>query len=141
MDALRPLVLVVDDDPTARRMLDVRMRALACRVTMAANAQEALAALAREVPAVIVLDVRLPDMDGLDVLRAIHEHDPTLPVVLVTAHGSADIRAAAVQERAIAYFEKPFDPRRLELVVRGVLERRQTCDGASEPETRPGRNE
>ncbi len=64
MNPAGPLVLVVDDDPTARRMLDVRMRALGCQVAMASTGQEALAAVEQELPALILLDLQMPEMDG-----------------------------------------------------------------------------
>jgi DNA-binding NtrC family response regulator len=128
MNPAGPLVLVVDDDPTARRMLDVRMRALGCQVAMAATGVEALAAIERDLPAVLLLDLQMPQMDGMEVLRALSRDGVDVPTIVITAHGSIDTAVEAMKEGAVDFILKPFDPQYLELAVRRALERRQLLD-------------
>jgi len=128
MNTAGPLVLVVDDDPTARRMLDVRMRALGCQVAMAATGLEALAAIERDLPAVLLLDLQMPQMDGMDVLRVLNRDGMDVPTIVITAHGTIDAAVEAMKEGAVDFILKPFDPQYLEIAVRRALERRQLLD-------------
>ncbi len=128
MNAAGPLVLVVDDDPTARRMLDVRMRALGCQVAMAATGQDALAAIQRDLPAVLLLDLQMPQMDGMEVLRTLNREGVDVPTIVITAHGSIETAVEAMKEGAVDFILKPFDPQYLEIAVRRALERRQLLD-------------
>jgi DNA-binding NtrC family response regulator len=128
MSAAGPLVLVVDDDATARRMLDVRMRALGCQVAMAETGREALAAIERDLPAVILLDLQMPQMDGMEVLRTLNRDGVEVPTIVITAHGSIETAVEAMKEGAVDFILKPFDPQYLEIAVRRALERRQLLD-------------
>ncbi len=124
MNPAGPLILISDDDPVARRMLDVRMRALGCRVVMAANGREALTAIGRELPAVILLDLRMPEMDGMEVLRTIRRQGLRVGTIVITAHGSSEAAAEARKEGAVEFLLKPLDPQLLETAVRRTLARR-----------------
>ena len=128
MNPTGPLALVVDDDPTARRMLDVRMRALGCQVAMAGTGREALIAIERDLPAVILLDLQMPQMDGMEVLRALNRDGVDVPTIVITAHGTIDTAVEAMKEGAVDFILKPFDPQYLEIAVRRALERRQLLD-------------
>ncbi len=128
MNAAGPLVLVVDDDATARRMLDVRMRALGCQVAMAETGREALTAIERDLPAVILLDLQMPQMDGLEVLRILNREGVDVSTIVITAHGTIDTAVEAMKEGAVDFILKPFDPQYLEMAVRRALERRQLLD-------------
>ena len=128
MNAAGPLVLVVDDDATARRMLDVRMRALGCQVAMAGTGREALTAIERDLPAVMLLDLQMPQMDGMEVLRALNREGVDVPTIVITAHGTIDTAVEAMKEGAVDFILKPFDPQYLEMAVRRALERRQLLD-------------
>jgi DNA-binding NtrC family response regulator len=125
MNAAGPLVLVVDDDPTARRMLDVRMRALGCQVAMAETGQGALAAIERDLPAVLLLDLQMPQMDGMEVLRTLNREGVEVPTIVITAHGTIETAVEAMKEGAVDFILKPFDPQYLEIAVRRALEQRQ----------------
>jgi DNA-binding NtrC family response regulator len=128
MNAAGPLVLVVDDDATARRMLDVRMRALGCQVAMAETGREALATIERDLPAVILLDLQMPEMDGMEVLRSLNREGVEVPTIVITAHGTIETAVEAMKEGAVDFILKPFDPQYLEIAVRRALERRQLLD-------------
>jgi two-component system, NtrC family, response regulator AtoC len=128
MSAAGPLVLVVDDDATARRMLDVRMRALGCQVAMVETGREALAAIERDLPAVILLDLQMPQMDGMEVLRTLNREGVEVPTIVITAHGTIETAVEAMKEGAVDFILKPFDPQYLEIAIRRALERRQLLD-------------
>ncbi len=125
MNAAGARTLIVDDDATSRRLLDVRLRALGCETAMAADGEEALRAIQQEVPTLMLLDLEMPRMGGMDLLRTLRREAVDLPVIVITAHGSIEAAVEAIREGAVDFLPKPFDPQHLEIVVRKVLERRQ----------------
>jgi DNA-binding NtrC family response regulator len=128
MDTTGARVLIVDDDPSSRRLLDVRLRALGCETVAAADGQEGLALVQREVPAVMLLDLQMPRMGGLEVLRALRRDGLDIPIIVITAHGSVEAAVEAMKEGAYDFLPKPFDPRHLDIVVRKALERRHLVE-------------
>jgi DNA-binding NtrC family response regulator len=123
-----PLVLIVDDEAPLRRLLDLRMRALGCAVVMATTGHEALAAIDRELPALMLLDLQMPEMDGMEVLRALERRGVDLPVIVITAHGSIEAAVEAMRTGAYDFLPKPVEPTHLEVVVRKALEHRRLVD-------------
>jgi DNA-binding NtrC family response regulator len=121
-------VLIVDDDASARRLLEVRLRALGCEAVMAADGHEALNAIHRDLPAVMLLDLEMPRMGGMEVLRVLRRDGIDLPTIVITAHGSIETAVEAMKEGAYDFLLKPFDPNHLEIVVRKALERRQLVE-------------
>jgi DNA-binding NtrC family response regulator len=121
-------VLVADDDAASRRLLEVRLRALGCEVATAGDGREALAAVQQEPPALLMLDLQMPRMDGMELLRTLRRDGIDLPVIVITAHGSIETAVEAMKEGAADFLPKPFDPKHLEIVVRKVLERRQLVE-------------
>ena len=128
MDVGGARVLIADDDAASRRLLEVRLRGLGCDVATAADGQEALAAVQQESPALLMLDLQMPRMDGMELLRTLRREGIELPVVVITAHGSIETAVEAMKEGAADFLPKPFDPKHLEIVVRKVLERRQLVE-------------
>jgi len=128
MDTAGARVLIVDDDATSRRLLEVRLRALECDILQAADGQEALAAIQHEVPALMLLDLQMPRVDGMEVLRTLRRDGIDLPTIVITAHGSIQTAVEAMKEGAYDFLPKPFDPKHLEIVVRKALERRQLLE-------------
>jgi two-component system, NtrC family, response regulator AtoC len=116
-------VLIVDDDAAARRLLDVRLRALGCAVTQTSDGEEALSELSRGEPDLMLLDFQMAGMDGIDVLREIRKTGVELPVIVVTAHGSIETAVEAMKQGAYDFITKPIDSQYLEIVVRKALER------------------
>jgi DNA-binding NtrC family response regulator len=90
---------------------------------MATDGQEALAVIQREVPALMLLDLQMPRMDGMELLRTLRRDGIELPVVVITAHGSIESAVEAMKEGAYDFIPKPFDPKHLEIVVLKALER------------------
>jgi DNA-binding NtrC family response regulator len=124
MDADGARILIVDDDAASRRLLDVRLRALGHDTIMAADGQEALATLRQEPPALMLLDLQMPRMGGIEVLRALRRDALDLPVIVITAHGSIEAAVEAMREGAYDFLPKPFDPHHLEIVVGKALAHR-----------------
>jgi len=116
-------VLIVDDDAASRELLEVRLGALRCEVVMAADGREAVSAIRRETPALVLLDLQMPGVGGMEVLRTLRRDGIDLPVIVLTAHGSIESAVEAMKEGAYDFILKPFDPKHLEIVVRKALER------------------
>ena len=123
MDTTGARVLIVDDDPAARRLLDVRLRALECEVVMAADGRQALVSIQKESPALVLLDLEMPLMGGMELLRTLRGNGIDLPIIVITAHGSIDRAVDAMKEGAYDFITKPIDSKHLEIVVRKALER------------------
>ena len=102
-------ILVVDDDEDILRLLSMRLRARGFRVTTAASAEEALARIAVSPPRAVVSDVRLPGRDGLALFEEIRSTRPSLPVILLTAHGTIPDAVDATSRGVFGYLTKPFD--------------------------------
>jgi DNA-binding NtrC family response regulator len=115
-------ILVVDDEP---RMAEVMAAALARaghEAETCTGGAAALQALEERGADVVVTDWRMPDMDGVALMRAIHARRPALPVILVTAHGTVPAAVAAMREGAFDYLTKPFDNDELRALVGRALE-------------------
>jgi DNA-binding NtrC family response regulator len=117
-------ILIVDDDQGQRSLLESFLRAQGYRTQSAASGEAALDILQREAFALMISDVRMPGMSGIETLRRVRQKHPTLPVLLVTAF--ADIRSAvsAMRDGAVNYLAKPIDLDELIATVRLATERR-----------------
>jgi len=139
-DLSRP-ILVVDDDAKIVRLVRAYLEREGYRVTEAGDGRAALAAIAADRPALVVLDLMLPEIDGLDVVRAIRR-DGDLPVLILSARGTTGDRITGLGLGADDYLPKPFSPAELVVRVSRVLARssgRQTApDATDEPLLRHG---
>ena len=115
-------VLVVDDDPTVREIVVSYLVAAGHAVAEASDGIAALASAERDPPDLVVLDLMLPGIDGLEVCRRLRERGP-VPVVMLTAKGAVDDRVVGLEQGADDYVTKPFSPRELVLRVDSVLRR------------------
>ncbi|TVP72548.1 MAG: sigma-54-dependent Fis family transcriptional regulator, partial [Gemmatimonadales bacterium] len=115
-------VLVIDDDAGLRGSTTLILEDEGYRVTVAVDGQEGLRKAAGGSPDLILVDVRMPGMDGLEVTRRLGKEVPGVPVVVMTAYGSLDLAVEAVQAGAADYLPKPFGAEQLLLVVRKVEE-------------------
>jgi two-component system response regulator MprA len=116
-------VLIVDDDAAIRRMLERTLAAEGYAVASAAGGGAALAAIERACPDLVVLDVGLPDLDGLAVCRRLRSKGLTLPVLMLTARDAVSDRVAGLDVGADDYVVKPFAPEELLARVRALLRR------------------
>ncbi|MEP7055695.1 MAG: response regulator transcription factor [Actinomycetota bacterium] len=117
-----PQVLVVDDDPTVAEVVSRYLQKAGYAVTCCADGLSALAAAARNPPDLVVLDLMLPGIDGLEVCRRLRAIAP-IPVIMLTARGEETDRIAGLEIGADDYVTKPFSPRELTLRVQSVLRR------------------
>jgi two-component system response regulator GlrR len=102
-------VLVVDDDPDLLRLMSIRLEAAGYIVTTAFSAEEALRRIADDPPQVVVTDLRMEGMDGLALFERIHASWPSLPVIILTAHGTIPDAVEATRGGVFGYLTKPFD--------------------------------
>lgn len=115
------VVLVVDDEILIRWSLGERLRQAGYAVVEAATGQEAMQALARGQVDAVVLDIRLPDADGMDLLGQIKARSCQLPVVMISAHGTREISQRAQTLGAYAFLHKPFNVEEIAAIVDKAL--------------------
>jgi DNA-binding response OmpR family regulator len=133
MDSRPRTVLVVDDDPTVSDVVSRYLERAGYQVTRAADGSGALAEFRRHQPDLVVLDLMLPGIDGLEVCSQLRQHSAQVPVIMLTALGEEADRVLGLQLGADDYVTKPFSPRELVLRVQSVL--RRVAGAASRPGT------
>ncbi|WP_432063233.1 response regulator transcription factor [Streptomyces sp. S1] len=123
-------ILVVDDDPTVAEVVGGYLERAGCSVEHATDGPDALLRAERRWPDLVVLDLMLPGLDGLEVCRRLRAHRP-VPVIMLTARGDEDDRISGLEVGADDYVTKPFSPRELVLRVESVLRRTRTAAASS----------
>jgi two-component system KDP operon response regulator KdpE len=118
----QPLVLVADDEPRITKLVSLALRDEGFRVVTASGGEEALARAEEVRPDIVLLDIVMPGMDGIEVMRQLREHRP-VPVILLTARGSTAEKTKGLDLGADDYVAKPFDLDELAARVRAVLRR------------------
>ncbi|MBI3098731.1 MAG: sigma-54-dependent Fis family transcriptional regulator [Planctomycetes bacterium] len=135
-------ILIVDDEKLIRWSLRERLTREGYIVTEAGDGRAASAALEREAPDLVLLDLRLPDTDGLSILKEIQGRVPDLPVIIITAYSSVDTAVEAMKLGAYDYVAKPFNMDELAITVKRALEnsslRREVRDHVREQKARFG---
>jgi two-component system repressor protein LuxO len=121
----KPRLLLVEDTPSILRLYHEVLKKLDVDLLDAETGARALEILGETIPDVVLLDVELPDTNGLDILRRIRARNLPSAVIVVTAHGSVKVAVEAMREGAYDFIIKPFSPDRLIVTVRNALERRQ----------------
>ena len=121
----RPSLLIVDDESAILDSLRILFKNEGFEVTVARGGPAALEALDRAVPELVLTDVRMPTVNGLEILAAAREHDPDLPVILMTAQAELKTAIEAVNRGAFHYIQKPFDNDELIAICRRALEHRR----------------
>ncbi|MCB2264192.1 MAG: nitrogen regulation protein NR(I) [Candidatus Thiosymbion ectosymbiont of Robbea hypermnestra] len=132
----QPSVWVIDDDESIRWVLERALSKAGMAVTSLSSGVGVLESLRREQPDVILSDIRMPGIDGLDLLQRLTAGYPDLPVIIMTAHSDLDSAVSAFDGGAFEYLPKPFD---LDEVVDRIRRacRRHPPDDAGEPDARP----
>ncbi|MBB6475018.1 response regulator transcription factor [Sphaerisporangium rubeum] len=125
-------LLVVDDEPTVRELLAATLRFAGFTVTSAATGTEALEAARADRPALVLLDVMLPDLDGFQVVRRIRDlARPPIPVLFLTARDSPQDKVTGLTLGGDDYVTKPFDLEELIARIRAILRRTGTPEAAT----------
>ena len=119
-------VLIVEDDPPARRGLTELVRAWGFAAEGAVDGDEALEKVTSFRPSIILADLVMPRLGGLELLRALKEQLADLTFIMITAQGSVDSAVAAMKEGAYDYLTKPVDPQRLHILLQKIVERQDT---------------
>src|SRR3954471_20137799 len=125
-------ILIVDDDPALLRLLSLRLREEGHQAVQASSGESALAALDHELPQLLITDLRMGGMDGLQLFEAVHRKHPLLPVLILTAHGTIADAVKALRRGVFGYIAKPFEARDLMAEVNRALAASQAL-GANIP--------
>ena len=118
----KPRILIVDDEPSMREMLRIVLRRDGYDVTVAANGKQAIEILQRERIDLLLSDIRMPDLSGVEVLRTAKETNRDLVAFMMTAFASTDTAVEAMRLGAVDYFTKPFSMDEMRLKVRQHVE-------------------
>jgi two-component system, NtrC family, response regulator AtoC len=122
-------LLVVDDDPEVIDIVRSAFEGRDIAVQGASSSEEALNRMSRELPDLVLLDVRLPTMNGLEMCRLLKDRGVDVPVILISAYTSMQLTIQAMQEGAFDYLDKPLRPKSLVALVERALETRETAEG------------
>jgi DNA-binding NtrC family response regulator len=115
-------VLIVDDDPNILEVLNARLFSAGFQVLTATGAHQALDLLKAHPVNLLISDIRMPDMGGMELFEEVHSSHPDLPVIFLTAYGTIPDAVNAIKAGAVEYLTKPFDGQELLRIVREVLE-------------------
>src|SRR5258708_30660182 len=121
-------ILVIDDEAAIRDSLKMTLEYEGYEFVGAATGQEGLALVEREAPDLVLLDVKMPGMDGLEVLERLRSINDTLPVVVVSGHGTISTAVEATKKGAFDFIEKPFASDRVLVSLRNALDQRRLRD-------------
>ncbi len=129
-------ILVVDDEPNIREVVELYLRREGFEVEVAGDGAAALAAVERKIPDLIVLDLMLPVLGGLQVTRVLRQGEQSIPIIMLTAKGEEADRIAGLELGADDYLAKPFSPKELVARVKAVL-RRASANPLVDPQAQP----
>jgi two-component system response regulator PilR (NtrC family) len=118
-------ILVVDDEQSLREVLSIMLKRTGYAVTSVADGEEAIELLNRDIFDLVITDLRMPKIDGLEVLRAAKSASPETVVLIITAFASADSAVEAMKQGAYDYLTKPFQVDEVQLIIRNALEKRR----------------
>ncbi|HXF91518.1 MAG TPA: sigma-54 dependent transcriptional regulator [Nitrospiraceae bacterium] len=118
-------ILVVDDEQSMRDVLSIMLKRAGYAVTAASDGDEAIAHLGKEIFDLVITDLKMPKVGGLDVLKAVKASSPDTVVLVITAFASAESAVEAMKHGAYDYLTKPFQVDEVQLIIRNALERRR----------------
>jgi two-component system, NtrC family, response regulator AtoC len=136
MTSQKPRVLVVDDEPNLRKVLGALLQQAGNEVVTEPDGESGLARVKsspRGTFDVVISDLRMPGMDGMQLLKALVEEDPGLPVIILTAHGTVDTAVEAVKSGAFDFLEKPFDRDQIDKILSKAVATRRRSGPRTEP--------
>ena len=116
-------ILLVDDEPDIREILDIYLTELGYTVHTAENGEKALAAFHRVVPAIVLSDIKMPVMDGIELLRRVKQDAPDTEVIMITGHGDMELAIASLKLEATDFITKPVNDAILEFALQRAEER------------------
>jgi DNA-binding response OmpR family regulator len=116
-------ILIVDDEKNIRLTLSQALEVLEVETDTAANGEEALAKLKEREFGLILLDLKMPGMDGMEVLRRVREIRPDIRIIIITAYGTVESAVEAMKLGAVDFIQKPFSPEEIRELVSRVMDR------------------
>ena len=119
---MTPTIIIIDDDTSLRRVLEFNLQEAGYEVVTAASGEEGVRLFDEVSPALVITDMKMPGMDGMQVLKAIKERAPETLVIMITAFGTVDIAVEAMKAGAYDYITKPFNRDELRLTVAKALQ-------------------
>ncbi len=122
-------ILVVDDDPYIQEALKDRLESLGYRVMQATDGNQALERIGQQTPQMAFLDIEMPGMKGMEVLKELRRQEKDFPVVMITAYGTIDIAVEAMKEGAADFVAKPFKGSHIAMVVQRTMEQQRLRRG------------
>ena len=124
-------ILLVDDDPAFRHVMSGELRRLGHQVATAGSGEEAVASFNGHQPEIVLLDLRLPGMDGLSALKAMRTRNPSIEVIVLTGHGSIDSAIECIRQGAFDYVTKPCPLDEIQIRVERAIEQRALRERAT----------
>ena len=121
---LEDRILVADDEQSMREFLDIMLKKEGYNVSLASNGEEVLKLIDKDLFDLILLDIRMPRLDGIGVLKKIKTASPETIVIMITAYASADTAIKAMKEGAYDYITKPFKVDEIKLIIKNALEKK-----------------
>src|SRR5215212_9503426 len=118
---MKPRILVIDDEAAIRDSLRMILEYEHYQFAGAASGQEGLAMVQRDRPDLVLLDIKMPGMDGIEVLRKLHAMDETLPVVMISGHGTTATAVEAIRSGATDFLDKPLSSERVIVTLQNAL--------------------
>lgn len=131
----RPMALIIDDEPDIRELLEITLARMEIDTMTVENLAGARSALAHQQFHLCLADMHLPDGDGIDLVREIHDQYPGTPVAMITAHGNMETAIQALKAGAFDFVSKPVDLPVLRKLVNTALKLHQTKNGTTRPTT------
>ena len=116
-------VLVIDDEDGIREGSERILSRMGCEVYGASRGEEGLEILSSRKPHIVLLDLKMPGLDGMEVMRRIHEIDPNILVIIITGFATVETAIEAMKQGAYDFIPKPFEPDPLRIVVNRAKER------------------
>lgn len=114
-------LLVVDDELLIRDLLYDHFSGCDYEITLADDGKSAIARLAEQHFDTVILDLKMPDMDGLELAAVVREQQPEAPIIIITGYPSVDSAVESLRRRYFDYFVKPFNMKKLEMAVRAAI--------------------
>jgi two-component system response regulator PilR (NtrC family) len=118
-------ILVVDDEQSLREVLSIMLKRAGYSVTIATDGEEAIDFVHKEIFDLVITDLRMPKIDGMEVLKAVKSASPETVVLIITAFATADSAVEAMKQGAYDYLTKPFQVDEVQLIIRNALEKRR----------------
>ena len=121
---IKDKILVADDEQSMREFLDIMLKKEGYKVSLASNGEEVVKVVENDLFDLILLDIRMPKLDGISALKKIKANSPETIVIMITAYASADTAIKAMKEGAYDYITKPFKVEEIKLIIKNALEKK-----------------